>query len=143
MAMTGKQGGFSLLELAIVIAILSIIASVAYPTYVAHVQRTNRAAAKAVIEQAAQYMERQFTMNNAYPNSAALAAAGYDVVPIGATGAAVKYNVSLGAGSGTGAFLIQAVPVTASIDPSCQTMNLDNIGNRTSSYGNSLECWQK
>jgi len=138
-----NQRGFTLLEAAIVAAVLSILVAVAYPSYVGHVTRSNRAAAKAVLEQAAQYMERQFTTTNAYPNASDLAAANYLVVPLGATSASKKYDISLGAGSGTNAFVLVATPATSSVDPQCQTLTMDNIGNRTSSAGVSLECWQK
>ena len=41
-----KTAGFSLLELMIVVAIVAILAAVAYPSYQQHIVRNNRAAAQ-------------------------------------------------------------------------------------------------
>ena len=47
-----KKAGFTLMEVMIVIAIIGILASIAYPSYQKHVQETRRAEAKAYLMQA-------------------------------------------------------------------------------------------
>lgn len=135
--------GITLIEMMIVVALIAMLAGIAYPSYTAYVQRSNRAAARAVLETAAQYMERQFTINNSYPDVAALGAAGFTVAPAGSSGSAVKYNISLTGASGPLAFTLEAAPVSTSIDPKCDRLTLDNIGNRSSSAGNPRDCWER
>ncbi|MDX1677923.1 type IV pilin protein [Arsukibacterium sp.] len=56
-----KQTGFSLIEVMIVVVIVGILASVAYPSYRDYVLRSNRAAAQACLMELSQFMERNYT----------------------------------------------------------------------------------
>ena len=58
--------GFTLIELMVVVAIVAILAAIAYPSYRSQIEKTRRADAKAVLMQAAQYMERLYTENGCY-----------------------------------------------------------------------------
>ena len=55
--------GFTLLEIMIVVAIIGIIGAIAYPSYQDSVRRGRRADARAVLLEAAQFMERFATQN--------------------------------------------------------------------------------
>jgi len=61
-----KIGGFSLMELMIVVAIVAILGSIAYPSYLNQVTKSRRTDAQAVLMEAAQFMERFYTENNRY-----------------------------------------------------------------------------
>lgn len=62
----GKQKGFSLIELMIAVAVVGILASIAYPSYLDFVRKANRGEAQGSILELAQWMERQFTVNGTY-----------------------------------------------------------------------------
>lgn len=55
-------GGFTLIELIIVIAVLSIITAVALPTYSEHVARTRRGAAQGCVGELSQFLERNYNL---------------------------------------------------------------------------------
>lgn len=61
--------GFTLVELMIVVAIVGILGSIAYPSYQDYIMRTNRSAAKACLMEHAQFMERFYTTNLTYADA--------------------------------------------------------------------------
>lgn len=58
--------GFSLIELMIAVAIVGILAAIAYPSYQDSVRKSRRADAKTVLLEARQWMERHYTETNSY-----------------------------------------------------------------------------
>lgn len=56
-----NQIGFTLIELMIVVGIIAIIASIAYPSYTAAVMKSNRSEAKVGLTETAQQLQRCFT----------------------------------------------------------------------------------
>jgi type IV pilus assembly protein PilE len=61
-----RSTGFTLIEVMIVVAIISLLAAIALPSYQSYVARSNRAAAKTQLLQAAQYMQRFYAANDRY-----------------------------------------------------------------------------
>lgn len=66
----GKQRGFSLIELMIVVAIVAILTSVAFPSYQASIKKSRRGAAQGGLVAFAAAMERHFTEENTYEGAA-------------------------------------------------------------------------
>ena len=109
-----NAGGFSLIELLIVMAIVAIIGTLAYPSYRDNVTAARRADAQSVLLEAAQYMERFYTENNRYDQDsggtavalpAALAQSPRD-------GATKYYDISVQASSSS-TYTLRATPKNA------------------------------
>ncbi len=134
-----RQGGFSLVELMVVVAVVGILASVAYPSYVEHVRKSRRAECTAVLVGLANAMERRYSTTSSY-------AGGW---PAGEPtrcprdGGDVFYNVSFAAGQPTASsFVIQAVPSGSQSADKCGTLTLDNTGQKGMKTGQTVkECW--
>lgn len=129
-----RTSGITLIELMVVVAIIGILASIAYPSYQQYVLRAKRAEAKAILTETAQLMERRFTTNGTYVGGALLSA----VSPKGASGGAIKYNISFSAGPTATAFTLQAAPAGGQTNDDCGTLTLSNTGAQTAAKGG---CW--
>lgn len=132
--------GFTLVELVITVAIIGILAAIAYPSYTQYVQRSNRAEARSVLLEAAQYLERVYTLSNDYTvdqDGNAL------VLPPGLSQApkqgAARYNIGFQAQASQN-YTLQAVPAGVMAGDVCGTLTLDNTGVRGAG-GNVDDCW--
>lgn len=67
-----RSSGFTLIELMIAVAVVTVLASLALPSYNEYVMRSHRANARAALLQAAQWMERTATAQGRYPLAAAI-----------------------------------------------------------------------
>jgi type IV pilus assembly protein PilE len=66
---SGRQSGFTLVELVIVMAIVAILAAVAFPAYQEQVRKGNRAAAQSEMMDIANRQQQFFLANRSYADS--------------------------------------------------------------------------
>lgn len=141
-----KYSGFTLIELMIVIAILGILASVAYPSYLDHIRRTNRAEAKSILLEMAQLLERNFSEANRYDLNSAGNAFVLSTTQSPKTGTA-KYTIQFATATPTqNTYTLEAVPVGVMAGDACATLTLTHTGVRGVSGNPSLtvaDCWQR
>ena len=135
-----SDNGFTLIELMITVAIIGILAAIAYPSYENHVRKTRRASGEAKMMEIMQAQERYYTDNGTYTK---------DLTDLGyASSGAVPskdgwYQIGAAAcGSG----LAECVALTATpqnaqtADTACNKLTLNSRGEQGASTGSS-DCW--
>jgi type IV pilus assembly protein PilE len=140
--------GLTLIELLITLAVFGILSAVAFPSYQNYMRAAYRAEARTALMEAAQWMERHFSMTQSYAvssqggaiNDAALTAANLAVTP---RQGAARYNISFAAGPNAADYTLRAVPTGAqTADTRCGTLTLTNRQVRgISGTGNVADCW--
>ncbi len=91
-----RQHGFTLIELMITVAIVGILAAVAYPAYTQYMIRANRAAAQSEMMDIANRQQQFLLTNRSYASKAVLEASGY-ALPAGVSN---KYSYAIVVGAG-------------------------------------------
>ena len=68
--MLKRQRGFTLIELMITVAVIAILAAIAYPSYQDSIRKSRRTDGKNALTQAVANMERYYTEKNTYATAA-------------------------------------------------------------------------
>ena len=148
-----KESGFTLLELMIAVAIISILTSIAYPSYLKSVQKGKRSDAKVELLRVAQMQEGYFAQNMSYASS---------LTNLGLTTShkseqeeyslAIKSTSPGGCAPNTAtpcvAFVLETTAITASQlkDTDCKKFTLSSAGQKGINGGHAAadvrKCWK-
>lgn len=153
--------GFTLIEVIVAMVILAVIAAVAMPNYTSYVNRGKRSAAKAVLTDTANMLERNYTTNGCYNKTTVTTcqtqAGGNDVVLANTQAPAdgrASYDVTVAYAGNGQQYTLSATPCGAGgncpggserfVDADCGTLQLTQAGARTSTGALPVgACWQK
>ena len=121
--------GFTLMELMVVVAIIGILAAIAFPAYQEQVQKTRRTDAEGALLSLSNAIERYYVQNNSFVG-AAVGAGGIFPAEAPVDGAVKYYDLSIPAATLTASsYILRAVPKDAQAGDGC--LEIQSIGTRT------------
>lgn len=133
------NAGFTLMDVMIAVAIVGILAAIAFPSYTQSVVKTKRRAAAVCLASFATHMERFYTTNLRYDqtvagvamNTAALTALNLECASAANTGADYSYGFAANMPTPT-TYTLVATPTgsQASKDAGCGSLSLTHTGTR-------------
>jgi type IV pilus assembly protein PilE len=124
-----RQSGFTLIELMIVVAIVGILASIAYPSYQQYVLSSRRAEAQSEMLRIQLGLEKWRANNSTYSSN--LADAGF-------VDSNTYYNYTITNISGSTYTINAAAQGAQTADSACTPLTLNQSGAKTPSSG----CWK-
>jgi len=145
-----KEKGFTLLEIMITVAIISILASIAYPSYIKSVQKGKRSDAKVELLRIAQMQEGFFAQNMSYaPDLAGLG------LPSNLKSEQEEYSIDVKGlpdpcttATPCTSFIITATPIAGQLhDSECPKFTLTSTGQKGIGDSNATanqirRCWK-
>ena len=137
--------GFTLIELMIVVAVIAVLAAIAFPSYQNQIRKSQRTDAKMSLLDLAGRQERYFTTNNVYTNVPANL--GYSgTFPVSVPSATTfNYGVSVTAvGTAGNTYTATAVPNGNQANDTCGTFSINEQGVQSNSGGTTAsdQCWR-
>ena len=132
MRVAGRQRGFTLIELMIVIALVAVLAGIAMPSYTQYVTRSSRESAQAELVELAGVQDKIFLNSNAYTASVTGAYTGLSTGGLGWTsGKSRDTRYTISATVAGASFTLTAAPVAGSSQAGDGDISIDSQGGRT------------
>lgn len=133
-----QEAGITLIELMITVAIVAILAAIAYPSYTNQIRKSNRSVAKTALLTLSQSLEKCFTQNSTYAGCAAVT---------GVTNTSTfdsgknLYALNIDVPDAT-SFEITATAQNAQAgDANCAEFSITNTGRQEATDGSGTTCW--
>ena len=137
----GCAAGFTLIELMITVAVMGVLAAIAYPSYMNYVARGNRSAAQSFMLEVTSRQERYLLDARQY--AADLATLGMTVPDT----VSPNYSVTItGVTAAPPGYVVQAAPIggQANNDANCGTLTISGTGAKAASGpGGVANCWNR
>jgi type IV pilus assembly protein PilE len=132
-----KSGGFTLLELMIVVVIIAMLASFAIPAYQRYAQRARRADGKELLMRVAAAQERYYTNFNRYAGSPLTAATSLGLTSTASDRGYYTIDTANGASGNNQSYVLTVTPVAggAQAGDRCGAMTINNTGVKTPAAG--------
>jgi type IV pilus assembly protein PilE len=149
--MFSKSRGYTLTEMMVVVAIIGILAAIAYPSYTQHLATSRRADAQGALLGLAGAMERFYTVHSTYEGAAtaekkpASELRYSDTVPV--SGGTATYELAIEDATAN-SFTVWATPVDVQAKDPCGTLTLTSAGVRgitdkpADSTMTKSDCWR-
>lgn len=153
------ERGFTLIELMITVAIIALLAAIAYPAYTDSILKGRRAEGRTALMELLQQQERYLTQSGSYMTWATAGATGTNGTTQGGTNVQIPFKTTSGNGASGAYRLLASVctpasgPVMArnecvlltatptSSDPAFGNLTLMSTGAKGCSTGNA-KCWR-
>ena len=138
-SMIKKTRGFTLIELMIEVAVLSIIVAIGYPSYLEHVKKSRRAEGMGQLLELADRMERSYSDRGTYPTN-------ISEVYVATTDGGF-YTLSIITANNV-SFEVRATPTSLGKqdEDKCTSFSLTSLGNKWADDGTNSSlndyCWK-
>jgi type IV pilus assembly protein PilE len=148
MALIKNQTGFSFIELMAVVAIVGILAAIAYPSYIKTVQKSNRTDAKTELADLSQRLQRCFTTNGTYATAVGTCTIKDELISANGVVTRGKFYVVKASNVAATSYTLTATPANGSVqekDKECASFVLDHKGKKSAKNSDNADttdvCW--
>jgi type IV pilus assembly protein PilE len=128
-----RAAGFTLIELIVAVAIIGILATIAYPAYQQQIRKSRRAEAQSFLMSVAARQQQFLLDTRAY----AATVSGVGVPVPSAVGAHYTLTLAVAAGPPP-SYTLTATPLAAQAYETCGALSIDQAGAKTAATGG---CW--